>query len=79
MERALVEPSVEQTLFDAFYGVCLELGVCEDVNSWAEFFDVLPPNARRYMAGTLRPRPERVQISLTNRPYASMDDRRLVG
>ena len=51
-----------QTLFDVFYEVCLDLGVCEDVTSWADFFDVLPPNARRYVAGTLRPRPERVQI-----------------
>lgn len=52
----------EPTLFQAFYGLCVELGACDGAGAWADLFDVLPSNARRYMAGTLRPRPERVQI-----------------
>lgn len=59
MERDLSE---NLTLFQAFYEACVEFGVCEDVPSWADTFGVLLPNARRYAAGTLRPRPERVQI-----------------
>ena len=55
-------PASDVTLFEAFYKTCLDLGVCQDVASWAVLFDVLPSNARRYAAGTLRPRPERVQI-----------------
>ena len=50
------------TLFEAFYELCAELGVSEDASSWADFFDVVPANARRYLCGSLRPRPERVQI-----------------
>lgn len=52
----------EPTLFEAFYELCADLGVAYDPRSWADFFGVLPSNARRYVCGTLRPRPERVQI-----------------
>ena len=52
----------EPTLFEAFYELCAELGVSKEPASWADFFGVLPSNARRYICGTLRPRPERVQI-----------------
>lgn len=49
-------------MFQAFYALCVQLGACDGVGTWADTFDVLPSNARRYVAGTLRPRPERVQI-----------------
>jgi hypothetical protein len=50
------------TLFEAFYEACTDLGLCNDLNEWALMVGVLPPNARRYLCGSLRPRPERVQI-----------------
>jgi hypothetical protein len=50
------------TLFEAFYEACTDLGLCSDLNEWASMLGVLPSNARRYLCGSLRPRPERVQI-----------------
>jgi hypothetical protein len=52
----------DPTLFEAFYELCADLGIADDPASWSDFFGVLPSNARRYICGTLRPRPERVQV-----------------